>query len=380
MKKIRVALAGGGTGGHLFPGLALAEELRRRCPEAQLLLLCTERDEVYRATAELGIESAVIPGSHRGSLLRRAPSLARAFVHSWRRLGRFRPHVVVGLGGYGSLAPVACAWLHSVPCILLEQNVVPGRANRLLSRLADEVEAQWEESVPRFPRPGRVRVTGNPVRGAIQRRDRAAVAAELGLDPTLPTLLVMGGSQGARPLNDLMASAAPIIATSGVRMQVIHLAGSADAERLRASYEQYALPAKVFGFLEDMALAYSACDLALSRAGGTSIAELTAVGIPAILVPYPHAADDHQRLNASALERRGAALVVEQATLSPHRLAHHLAELLGDRERLAAMGRQSRLAAAPSAASVIAERILELASSGNGKRPSPPQSAHERAA
>ncbi len=363
---MKIALAGGGTGGHLFPGLAVAEELRRRDPAARLLLLCTDRDEAYDAPQELGLERVVIPSAHTGSLPRRLLGLLPAFVRAMRVVGRFRPDAVVGLGGYGSVAPVLCAALRGIPCVLLEQNVIPGRSNRFLSRFVDEVETQWEESVPHFRARGRVRVTGNPVREFVQRRDRAACAAQLGLDSSLPTLLVMGGSQGARPLNTLMLAALPILATAGVRMQAIHLAGPADGERLRAAYEQYGVPAKVFGFLADMPLAYSACDLALTRAGGTSIAELTALGIPAIFVPYPHAMDNHQFHNASVLEQHHAAVVLEQATISPHALAHRLAELLGSRERLADMARQSRAVGAPKAAAAVADRIEALAHSRNG--------------
>lgn len=358
---MRLALAGGGTGGHLFPGLAVAEEVRRRHPDARLLLLCTDRDEPYRGTKDEGTEVVTIPSIHHGSLPRRVAALAPAFVRAMRCIGRFRPDALVGLGGYGSVAPVLCAALRGIPCILLEQNVVPGRSNRFLSRFVDEIDTQWEESVPHFARGRRVRVTGNPVRGFIRRRDRAACAAELGIDPTLPTLLVMGGSQGASPLNTLAISALPILATSGVRVQFVHLAGSADAERLAATYEQYAVPAKVFPFLADMSLAYSVCDLALSRAGGTSIAELTALGIPAILVPYPHAMDNHQFHNASAVERRGAALLLEQATLSPHRLAHVVADLLGDGDKRLAMSRQSLSLGVPRAAALVADRIEALA-------------------
>ncbi|MBM4032636.1 MAG: undecaprenyldiphospho-muramoylpentapeptide beta-N-acetylglucosaminyltransferase [Planctomycetes bacterium] len=365
---MRLTLAGGGTGGHLFPGLALGEEVRRRHPDARLLLLCTDRDEAYEGTHEAGIECVAIPCIHYGSLARRVAALLPAFVRAMRCIGRFGPDAVVGLGGYGSVAPVLCAALRGIPSILLEQNVVPGRANRLLARFADEVDTQWEESVPRFGAGRRVQVTGNPVRGFIQRRERAECAEALGLDPALPTLLVMGGSQGASPLNTLTMAALPILATSGVRMQAVHLSGAADAERLRASYEQYGVPAKVFAFLADMPLAYGACDLALSRAGGTSIAELTALGIPAILVPYPHAMDNHQFHNASAVASRGAALVLEQGTLSAHRLAHHVAELLGDGDRLGEMRRQSLLAGVPRAAAIVADRIEALIAERNGKR------------
>ena len=366
---MRIVLAGGGTGGHLFPGIALAEELRRRDPTTRIVLLCTRRDEAYEGTQALGISSEVLPSTNRGPLPRRLLALAPALLRAMRVLGRFRPDVVIGLGGYGSVAPVVCAALRGIPCMLLEQNVVPGRSNRLMSHLADEVACQWEESAGYLRRRDKVRVTGNPVRAAIRRHGRAEAAAALGLDPALPTLLVMGGSQGARPLNELAVEALPTLRERGARLQFVHLAGEADLERVRAAYEQQGLAARVFGFLVDMALAYSACDLVLSRAGGTSIAELTALGLPMILVPYPHAMDNHQHLNARVLELAGAALLLEQATLSPHRLAHHVSELLGDRARLAHMARQSQRFGVPRAAAVVADRIAALADGRRRDRP-----------
>jgi len=358
---MKIVLAGGGTGGHLFPGLALAEELRRRDGASRVLLFCTSRDEAYGGLDALGIEAEVLPATHRGSLPRRLAALGPAAWRAMRSLARFRPHVVVGLGGYGSVAPVLCAALRRIPCLLLEQNVVPGRTNRLLSHVADEVACQWEESAVHFPRRDKVRATGNPLRSSIARRARAEVAAELGLDPAVPTLAIMGGSQSARALNDLAVGALPFLAGRGARLQFIHMAGEADCERVRAAYEQHGMRAKVFGFLQDVALAYSVCDLALFRAGATSIAELTALGIPSILVPYPYARDDHQRANARVLENHGAALLLEQAELSPERLADEVAALLASPARLAFMSRQSRRQGVPNAAAVVADRVEALA-------------------
>jgi UDP-N-acetylglucosamine--N-acetylmuramyl-(pentapeptide) pyrophosphoryl-undecaprenol N-acetylglucosamine transferase len=277
-----------------------------------------------------------------------------------RALLRFRPNVVVGLGGYGSVAPVACAAVLRAPCVLLEQNVVPGRANRWLSHLASEVACQWADSASYFPRRDKVRVTGNPIRAAVGRMARERAARELGLDPSRPTLLVMGGSQGARPLNDLVVAGLAFFEAARP-IQFVHLAGRADRGRVAAAYEQYNLRATVLGFLQDMSLAYSACDLALSRAGGTSIAELTALGVPSILVPYPHAADDHQRANARVLEYHGAAVLLDQESLSPRRLVSRVAELLGSPARLAYMSRRSRSFGVPRAASIVADRVEALA-------------------
>jgi len=366
---MNVLLAGGGTGGHLFPGLALAEELRRRRPGERLLLLCTDRDLHYAGLKDAGVEARALPSSQRGSLPRRVAAMAPALARSMAALAGFRPHAVVGLGGYGSVAPVLCGVLRGIPSVLLEQNVLPGRSNRLLSRVVDEVACQWAESARYFRCPRKVCVTGNPVRSLVVRRDRAAAAAEMGLAPDLPTLLVMGGSQGARPINDIVAAAMPDLAQAGPDTQFIHLAGEADAERVRAAYQQHGLRARVFGFLADVALAYSACDLALSRAGGTSIAEFTALGIPCVLVPYPHAMDNHQHLNARVLEYRGAAVLAEQATLTPQALARQVAALLGDRARLGYMARQSQLMGVPRAAAVVADRIEGLVAGTRRERP-----------
>jgi UDP-N-acetylglucosamine--N-acetylmuramyl-(pentapeptide) pyrophosphoryl-undecaprenol N-acetylglucosamine transferase len=357
---MRIAFAGGGTGGHLFPGLSVAEELRRRDPEGRILFLCTERDECYDGLKAPGIEAAVVPWDGRGSLLKRVATLLPAMARAMRVLGRFRPHVVVGLGGYGSVAPVACARFLRIPSVLLEQNVVPGRANRWLSRLADEVACQWQESAEFFRCKHKVRVTGNPIRSGIRRLDRASAAATLGMDPAAPTLLVMGGSQGARPLNDLLIAALPFFESEHAKVQFVHLAGRPDVERVSVAYEQYGARAKVLGFLDDMSLAYSVCDLALSRAGGTSIAELTALGIPSILIPYPHATDNHQYLNARVLEYQGGSVLLDQATLSPRWLAYRIIELLGDPARLAYMARQSSQFGVPRAASIVADRIVAL--------------------
>jgi len=357
---MRVAFAGGGTGGHLFPGLALAEELRRRAPEARLMFLCTDRDGAYGGLDAPWLEVAVLPGRHRGSLPVRVASLLPAAAGAMQVLLRFRPHVVVGCGGYGSLAPVLCARALRIPSLLLEQNVVPGRANRLLQIFASELACQWEEALPFFRYRHKARVTGNPVTARVRRHDRAKAAAALDLDPAAPTLLVMGGSQGATPLNNLVVEALPHLAQAHTALQFVHLTGATDCDRVRAAYESHGMRATVRAFLRDVSLAFSACDLALARAGGTSIAESTALGIPSLLVPLPCAVDNHQFLNARVLEYHGAGVLLDQKTLSPERLATEVAELLGNKLRLGYMASRSRRVGVPRAASVVADRILAL--------------------
>ncbi len=361
---MNVVFAGGGTGGHLYPGLALAEELRRRDPGSRLLFLCTERDAQYPGLHAPGIEVRVLPSRSRGPLPLRLAAMVPAIGRAFRLLAKFRPGAVVGLGGYGSVAPVLAARLLRVPTLLLEQNVVPGRTNRLLVHLAHEVASQWEEAVAYFRCRRKVRVTGNPIRSSIRRGSRLEAAARFGIDPDAPTLLVMGGSQGASPINRLMMDALPHLRAR--ELQFIHLAGRHDADEVRAAYQQRAAcqghgrAAVVFDFLEDMALAYSACDLAFCRAGGTSIAELTALGVPAVLVPLPHAKDNHQHFNAGVLEARGAAVLLEQRGLTPEQVAACIGELMGRPDRLAEMANQSRRVGVPRAAAIVADRVAAL--------------------
>jgi len=357
---MNVVFAGGGTGGHLYPGLALAEELRQRDPAARLLFLCTERDADSPGLRTPGIEVAVLPSRNRGPLVLRLAAVLPAIWRAFRLLRQFRPDVIAGLGGYGSFAPILAAKLLRVPVLLLEQNVVPGRTNRVLVHLANEVAAQWGESVRHFHRRRRVQVTGNPIRAAVRRVDRAEAAAELGLDPALPTLLVMGGSLGATPLNKHLLAALPLLQEQGRVLQAVHLAGRHDADAVRGAYRQAGIPAVVFDFLEDMSLAYSVADLALCRAGGTSIAELTALGVPALYVPLPHATDNHQHLNASVLESRGAAVLLEQKTLTPEFLAGCIGGLLSRPERLAELAGRSRSIGVPTAAAAVADRVEVL--------------------
>ncbi|NQT54479.1 undecaprenyldiphospho-muramoylpentapeptide beta-N-acetylglucosaminyltransferase [bacterium] len=358
---MNVVFAGGGTGGHLYPGLALAEELRRREPDSRLLFLCTARDADDPGLQAEGIETTVLPSRSHGPLPLRLAAMVPAVWRAFGLLRAFRPDAVVGLGGYGSVAPVLCARVLRVPVLLLEQNVVPGRTNRMLVRLAAEVASQWEEAVPRFPCRRKVRVTGNPIRTRVRRADRGAAAAALGIDPHVPALLVMGGSQGSSPVNDAMLGALPLLSQREAPMQIVHLTGRHDADAVRAAYAAAGARAVVFDFVEDMAAAYSACDLTLCRAGGTSIAELTALGVPAIFVPLPHAKDNHQHLNASVLESRGAAVLLEQRTLTADQLAGCIADLMDHPDRLAAMASAMRSLGRPRAAAIVADRVVALA-------------------
>jgi len=343
-------VAGGGTGGHLFPGLAVAETVAGRAGGAVLFV-----------GSSFGIEARVIPrttfsfhalpirgvrGRGVRGLLQLAWQLPTAIASAWRVLGSFRAHVVLGVGGYASFPVVAAAWLRRVPSVLLEQNAHPGLANRVLSRLAARVCTMFPEAHAYFPAT-KVVLTGNPVRRLIgaERVPRSGF-----------TLLVFGGSQGAHRINEALMAAAPALRGAIAGLRILHQTGAADRAEVERQYREAGASAEVQEFIDDMGTAYAAADLVVCRAGATTVAELTSLGKPAILVPYPFAADDHQRANASVLAARGAAVMILDRDLSGDGLARMVTELANDRARLAAMASAARALAIPDAA----ERVVEV--------------------
>ncbi len=362
---LRVAIAGGGTGGHAFPALAVAEAVMRLRPSARVLFVGSKGRDGRSAghmALDNGIETLFLSAPRPKRTLAGLPlfgaRLAGAVAEATRALARFRPHVVVGAGGYASVAPAVAAKLLGAKLVLLEQNAIPGRANRLLARLADEVHTQFAESVRRFPARTRVRVTGNPVRekvlvSARRRRSRR-------IDGPF-TLLVMGGSQGARSVNEALWDALPRLGAAMPRMRVYHCAGWRDEDRARARLFASGLSGRSWGFCKVMHELYSCADLAVARAGATSIAELAAAGLPALLVPYPHATDRHQDANADVLAAAGACEVLSDAGLDGKTLAEAVLGLARDPVRRARMARSCLDFASPGAAAAVARRIEALA-------------------
>jgi UDP-N-acetylglucosamine--N-acetylmuramyl-(pentapeptide) pyrophosphoryl-undecaprenol N-acetylglucosamine transferase len=358
MKPLRVVVAGGGTGGHLYPGIAVARELLRREPGAQISFAGTAR----------GIESRVIPREGfpldllRSVGLRGASPLAYArglalvplsLADAWRILSQRKPDVVIGVGGYSSGPVVLAAALRRIPTLLLEQNAAPGLTNRWLAHLVDAAAVTFEETVTYFGRRGFV--TGNPVR---------AEFLEDGVDvgsSAAPRVLIFGGSQGAHAINMAMVAAAPKLAAHHGRLAITHQTGERDLALVRDEYQRAGLEARVEPFLFTMDREIKQADFVVSRAGATTLAELTAAGKPAVLIPLPTAADDHQRKNAEVLARAGAAEVLDQRTLTGDQLADRIFALAGDPARRDAMGRAARALARPDAARAIADRVLALA-------------------
>jgi UDP-N-acetylglucosamine--N-acetylmuramyl-(pentapeptide) pyrophosphoryl-undecaprenol N-acetylglucosamine transferase len=376
----RVLIAAGGTGGHVFPGLALARTLKELLPSAEVRFAGTSRGIENQAVPAAGFPLdllPILPLSRRLSIQTVLSPFAAVggTAAALRLLRRERIEVVAGMGGYVTLPVAAAARLAGIPVVLHEQNAIPGVANRLAARFARTVAVGVEAAAEAFPQ-GRTVVTGNPVRPELARLDRTRLRElgqkELGLDPDRATLLVFGGSQGARHINQALVAATPHW-PKPERVQILHACGRREEGQVREAWaaadpQSRGLKVRVEPFIERMDLAYAACDLALTRAGALTVAELTAAGVPAIMVPLPHATADHQAGNARAVASGGGAVVLRDEDLSGERLAATAAPLLEDPERLAKMSAAMASMAFPTAAQELAALVLEAA--GRGSRES----------
>ncbi len=372
---MRILIAGGGTGGHVFPGIAVAEELHRERPDCEIVFVGTRRGLESQAVPEAGFPIRYLAGS--GFPRRRwwmwpwaALVNLFGFVQAVGLVLAVNPRAVLGTGGYVS-APVAfAAKLLGRPLILQEQNSVPGLANRLLARVADEVHLSFLEARSYFSRRDHLKVTGNPVRAHILSGDHESALREFHLQPGRPTLFVFGGSLGASRINE--AALDMLRRLKGrVELQCLLQTGRPDHDRVRAAVEAEGLPATVLPFVRKMHMAYAAADLVVCRAGAITLAEIAVCGLPAILVPYPYAAHNHQTDNAANLVDRGAAVLVPDAELTGERLAKEVAHLLADRTALSRMSANARLFARPDAATRIARSLLRWAEGGTGSAEEP---------
>ena len=360
MKTLGVVIAGGGTGGHLYPGIAVARELRRRRPDAMVTFAGTARGIEARVVPKEGFEldllrSAGLKGTSITALARGLALLPLSGVDAWRILSRRRPDVVMGVGGYSSGPVVAAAAARGIPTMLLEQNAVPGLTNRLLARFVTAAAVTFEGTASYFGRRGIV--TGNPVRPEFF--SAGGGPAPRAADPR--RILIFGGSQGAHAINLAMVEAASQLAAHPGRLAITHQTGERDVELVRDGYRRAGLDARVEPFLFAMDREIGVADLVVCRAGATTIAELTAAGRPSLLIPLPTAADDHQRKNAEALASAGAADVMAQAGLTGDSLAARIAGLLEAPDRLERMSAAARTLARPDAARRIVDRVLEIA-------------------
>ena len=353
---LRVLIAGGGTGGHIYPGIAIAREIRRRHPGADLLFVGTKRGLEMKIVPAEGfrLETITISGLKGTGLLKQLRGLLavpKSLLDARTILRRFRPSVVVGVGGYSSGPPVLMAALLGIPAMLQEQNALPGLTNRLLARVASKVATAFRECEAYFG--SKAVLTGNPVRA-----DFSQVRSRSGTDPF--TLLVFGGSQGAEPINHSVIEALAILKSQIQDLRVIHQTGERDWPRIKQTYDGLKMDADVRPFFGDIPVQFAAADLLVCRAGATTLAELTVSGKPAILVPFPQAADDHQRKNAEALAQAGAAEMILQKDLNGSVLATRILYYFEHRDALRQMEQKSRALGRADATERIVDLVEEL--------------------
>lgn len=356
---MRVLIAAGGTGGHIYPGIAVANEIMRRDSTSAVRFVGTAKGLEYRLVPNAGFELAIIEsqGLKNVSLsarLRGLMVLPKSYFSARRVIRDFRPNIVVGAGGYVSGPVLLAAALMKFPTLVMDSNALPGWTNRVLARFVDRAAVSFTEALPHFR--GKGVLTGNPVRSEFfEIPAKAHDAANL-------SLLVFGGSQGARAINEAMVAALPKLSPYKDRLRLTHQTGKADHERIQRGYADagWSDNVEVKAYIDDMVSEFNQADLIVSRAGATTTAELVAAGKAAIMIPFPLAADDHQRKNAEALEAAGAAKMVLQKDLTGERLAHEILSLLGAPEKIAAMESAGRKVARRDAAAATVDLMDEL--------------------
>ncbi len=363
---MRLLIAGGGTGGHLFPGIAMAEELTSRQPENSVVFVGTARGLEMSAIPKAGyslelIDVSGLKGKGPLSLLRGLLRLPRALLQSLILLRRVRPDVVLGVGGYASGPVLLAAWLLRIPTAIQEQNAVPGVTNRLLGRFVGAVFTAFPDAAVYFPR-AKVHDLGNPIRRALLENFLKPGGSGPCDDPSAFRLLVLGGSQGARRINETVPAATALLsAPLRARLCVTHQTGASDNGQAAQAYQLAGVRADVVAFIDDMSRAYQEANLLVCRAGASTLAELTVCHRAAILIPFPFAADDHQTRNASVLVAAGAAVLIPERELTPARLAGEIEALAAAPDRLRAMEHAAAHLGRPEAARDIVEVVSQIA-------------------
>src|SRR5881398_3780759 len=352
---MNAVIACGGTGGHLFPGIAVAEVLRDRGHEVMLLVSEKEIDALalsgrsnyrFEKLPTVGLPSPFSPAIL--GFVRRfyeSLSLCRSIYR------KFKPQVVLGMGGFTSTAPVLAGRMRGVSTFIHESNAIPGKANRLTARMVRAVMLGFKECAPFFPK-ARTEVTGTPIRTELKPLDREVARQRLGLRADLPTLLVMGGSQGASGIDQAVIKSLPFL--HGVPLQVIHLSGARDERLVADNYRRERVPAYVAAFHHRMEEVYSAADFLVARAGAASLAEIASFELPSLLIPFPYAADDHQTRNAEIFARAGAAFVLKESELTPELLTQKIRDMIDRPEQLRRMSERCSHLAPRDAANRVA--------------------------
>ncbi len=366
---MRMIITGGGTGGHIYPALALARHVRAHNPSAELLFVGSEEGLEKKIVPAAGFEMETIPARGFGGSLRRLGPFSRDLWRGMRRARRliasFKPDLVFGTGGYVAAPVILAALLAGRPAALHEQNALPGLANRMLAPLVRLVCLSFEESRSAFPRRSRTVFTGNPRASEVVAVDRAAAQEQLKLDPSRQTILVYSGSRGALRINEVIVD----YLKAGwlpSRVQLIYVTGEIYYQRVKEELGLLPQRVRLYPYLEEMPAALAAADLVITRAGATTLAEITALGLPAILVPSPNVANNHQYFNARLLERAGAALLIEEKDFNRYRLRRELDRLRAEPALLERMARSGAKLAVPDAVARLYRCLCEIAG-GTGK-------------
>jgi UDP-N-acetylglucosamine--N-acetylmuramyl-(pentapeptide) pyrophosphoryl-undecaprenol N-acetylglucosamine transferase len=362
----KVILAGGKTGGHVFPAIAMAVEFKKKYPESKVIFVGTKD----------GLESEIVPKygfrlifiQARGLKRKASPSnlilpyyVLKSLGQSLRILNEERPDLVVGTGGYVSFPVVFSARLKNIPTLIQEQNSYPGVSTRLLAFLVDRVCLSYLSSINYFLTKGKLMVIGNPVRGDIVSANRYEALKKFNLDPAKKTIFIFGGSQGAHAINRAVLDSLDFLSEN---WQLLWQTGVNDFVFVSGKVKGKRIKCVVFPFIEDMRSAYAASDLVICRAGALTLAEITACGKPSLLIPYPFATADHQRYNAEVLQKEGAAQIVLQRDLTGEILAQKLSSVLSDEERLRKMAEQSKRTGKPDAAFLLVDEMEKLLKKG----------------
>lgn len=362
--EMRVIIAGGGTGGHLFPGLAVAEEFRNRDAQTEVIFVGTE----------FGIEARVVPregypirflraeGLVGKSVFRKIKAMVKvlfSIVDSYRIIRTVNPDIVIGVGGYASGAIMLVAFLMSMPAMILEQNSIPGLTNKILGRFINTVCITYQESISFFQN-SRTFLTGTPVRMQVLKGTPESAYKLFSLEKGLFTIFAFGGSSGARSINMAMVSALNYMPDLRDKIQFLHQTGLNDYETIRDAYRKAGFKGTITPFIYQMGEAYAVADIVISRAGATTLAELTALGKPAILIPYPYAAGNHQELNARKLLEMGAAKMILDRELKGEALAENIRELYMNETMRTDMQRNSRSVGRPEACAKIVDIAISL--------------------
>ncbi len=359
---MKVVFAGGGTGGHLIAGLSIAQGILSRFSGTRIIFFGTSKKNESGYIGNSGYEFVQIRACKLTSFIWLpffAFTLVIGIIQSFRNIIRIKPDIIIGLGGYGSVLPVVAAFFTGTPIVLIEQNVIPGRANLKMARWVDAILCQWESTAKRFEKARSVSVTGIPIRSGIVENKSEVSNNPFGFDSRKKTLLVMGGSQGASAINKVILGSVPRLKKLIPDLQIIHLTGKQGYKEARGTYNNLGIDSFVSEFFDDIGAAYKFSDLVVCRAGANTIAEITTVGIPAILIPYPYATDNHQYWNANELARIGGAIVIEQEDLNIENMVELISSLLENEEKLNNMRKLNKSINKPFASAGVVDKIYQ---------------------